>query len=275
MGLALAAPLIAHCSSSQLPAVMRPNTCALPQSIQMVIRGGDHLNPNEEGRALPVEVRVYQLKAPHKMEESEFEAIWHNDHDTLGEDIVKVDVLYLYPNQRVARSFRREDGVTHVVAVAIFRHPSGQSWRTIYELPPAPSDQACAQDLGVDGGSTREPRYYFYLDDYYIESLGDDPGEDRPDGGRLPGRLPGIPEAPQAPSVPTLPNTPNVPSVPQTPSLPSAPQAPSLPSAPQAPSLPSAPSAPSAPSLPRLKTASVALPFTSLPYAHQSIESLA
>ncbi len=272
MCLALAAPVLAQCSSPQLPAAMRPNTCALPQNIQMVIRGGDHLNPNDEGRALPVEVRVYQLKAPHKMEESEFEAIWHADTDTLGQDIAKVDILYLYPNQRVARSFRREDGVTHVVAVAIFRHPSGQSWRTIYELPPAPSDQACAQDLGVDGGSTREPRYFFYLDDYYIESLGDDPGEDRPDGGRLPGRLPGIPEAPQSPTVPTCPARRRCRASRRRRALPSAP---SVPSAPSAPSLPSAPSAPSAPSLPRLKTASVALPFASLPYAHQSIESLA
>lgn len=272
MSLALAAPVMAHCSSSQTPSVMRPNTCALPQSIQMVIRGGDHLNPNEEGRALPVEVRVYQLKAPHKMEESEFEQIWHADRDTLGQDIVKVDVMYLYPNQRVARAFRREQGVTHVVAVAIFRHPSGQSWRTIYELPPAPGDQACALDLGVDAGfgGSREPRYFFYLDDYYIEALGDDPG-DAPDAGRLPGRLPGIPEAPQAPSVPTMPQTPNL-TVPQTPQVPQVPQTPQMPSAP---SMPQAPTAPTMPSAPSLKAASLTLPFATASQPHQSIESLA
>ncbi|MEI2809116.1 MAG: type VI secretion lipoprotein TssJ [Nocardioides sp.] len=39
------------------------DTCALPQNIQMVLRGGERLNPNDEGQALPVEVRVYQLKA--------------------------------------------------------------------------------------------------------------------------------------------------------------------------------------------------------------------
>lgn len=259
--LALAAPALSQCSSPQRPAAAQGGTCALPQNIQMVIRGGDHLNPNDEGRALPVEVRVYQLKAPHKMEESEFEAIWRTDRDTLGEDIVKTDVFFLYPGQRVARAFRREDGVTHVVAVAIFRHPSGQSWRTIYELPPPPSEQQCAAQQGVAGGSTREPRYFFFLDDYYIEALGDDPGEDRPDGGRLPGRLPGLPEAPQTPTVPTVPNAPSVPSVPSAPSVPNAP---SLPNAPSAPSLPSAPTPPSVPSL---KSAALLYP--------PSIESLA
>ena len=250
LSLALTAPVLSQCSSSQRPEASQGGTCALPQNIQMVVRGGDHLNPNEEGRALPVEVRVYQLKAPHKMEESEFEAIWHRDRDTLGQDIAKVDVFFLYPNQRVARAFRREDGVTHVVAMAIFRHPSGQSWRTIYELPPAPGDAQCAAQQGADAGAIRAPRYYVCLEFYDIEALGDDPGEDRPDGGRLPGRLPGIPEAPQTPSVPTLPQTPQVPQVPQ---------APSLPQAPQAPSLPSAPSAPSVPTPPRLKPAAATI----------------
>jgi type VI secretion system VasD/TssJ family lipoprotein len=241
--LALIAPVVAQCSSSQPQPTTPDNTCSLPQNIQMVLRGGERLNPNDQGQALPVEVRVYQLKASAKMEESEFDAIWRTDHDTLGPDMVKVDVLYLYPGQRIRRAFRREDGVTHVVAVAIFRHPSGQSWRTIYELPPAPADAECAARRGEDGGVGGDPRYFFYLDEYYIEAMGDDPGEET-DGGRLPGRLPGIPTAPQAPTVPTLPQTPTVPQVPS---------APSLPSAPQAPSLPSAPSAPSAPSVPRLK----------------------
>jgi type VI secretion system VasD/TssJ family lipoprotein len=207
----------------------------------MVIRGGENLNPNDVGQALPVEIRVYQLKSPTKMEESEFDVIWRNDRETLGQDIAKVDTMYLYPGQRVARAFRREEGVTHVVAVAIFRRPSGQSWRTIYELPPPPGDQQCAAQQGADAGPIQDPRYFFFLDEYFIESLGDDPGDDTPDGGRLPGRLPGIPSAPQVPSVPTLPQTPQVPTLPQAPSLPSAPQAPSLPSAPQAPSLPTPP----------------------------------
>ncbi len=155
--LALVAPVVAQCSSSQPQPTTPDNTCSLPQNIQMVLRGGERLNPNDQGQALPVEVRVYQLKASAKMEESEFDAIWRTDHDTLGPDMVKVDVLYLYPGQRIRRAFRREDGVTHVVAVAIFRHPSGQSWRTIYELPPAPGDLACAAQLGADAGATREP----------------------------------------------------------------------------------------------------------------------
>lgn len=230
--LALIAPVVAQCSSSQPQPTTPDNTCSLPQNIQMVLRGGERLNPNDQGQALPVEVRVYQLKASAKMEESEFDAIWRTDHDTLGPDMVKVDVLYLYPGQRIRRAFRREDGVTHVVAVAIFRHPSGQSWRTIYELPPAPADAECAARRGEDGGVGGDPRYFFYLDEYYIEAMGDDPGEET-DGGRLPGRLPGIPTAPQAPTVPTLPQTPTVPQVPSAPSLPSAPSAPSAPSVPR------------------------------------------
>jgi len=231
-----------RCSGSQRPT--QPATCDLPQNIQMVLRGSERLNPREsDNQSLPVVVRIYQLKSSAKMEQAEFRDIWQRDRDYLGEDLVKVEEMYLYPGQRLARAFRREAAATHVVAVAIFRHPQGTAWRTIYELPPPPGEERCAAqqtDPNASAPPVREPRYYFFLEDYYIEAAGDDPIDDAgvSDVLRLPSTLPSIPSVPQPPSVPSLPSAPSLPSVPSAPSLPSAPSAPSLPSAPSAPSVP-------------------------------------
>lgn len=245
---AMVSALGAACSSPQ-----RPNagaTCDLPQNIQMVLRGAERLNPNDEGRSLPVVVRVYQLKGITRFEGAEFEAVWHRDREVLADDLLKVEEFYLYPAQRLPRSFRREAAATHVVAMAIFRHPTGQSWRQIFELPPAPGEERCAaqqNDPNAAAPAVRDPRYFYYLEDYYIETATEDFPEDAGVRRRVPSTLPGLNGAPSRPS--TAPGLPSLPNAPQAPSLPNAPQAPSLPSAPQAPSLPSAPQAPSVPSL--------------------------
>lgn len=251
---AMVPALGAACSSPQ-----RPNagaTCDLPQNIQMVLRGAERLNQNDEGRSLPVVIRVYQLKSITRFEGAEFEAIWHRDREVLADDMLKVEEFYLYPNQRLPRTFRREAAATHVVAMAIFRHPAGQAWRQIYELPPPPGDERCAAQQGNPNASApavRDPRYFFFLEDYYIEAGGDDFNEDAGVRRRVPSTLPGTGQT--APSRPTsgsgLPQLPNMPQVPNAPQLPSAPQAPS------APQLPSAPSAPTPPSVPGLSLAPV------------------
>lgn len=242
----------AACSSPQ-----RPNagaTCDLPQNIQMVLRGAERLNPNDDGRSLPVVVRIYQLKAITRFEEAEFEAVWHRDREVLADDIIKMEEFYLYPAQRLPRSFRREAAATHVVAMAIFRHPTGQSWRQIYELPPAPGDERCAaqqNDPNASAPPVRDPRYYFYLEDYYIEAGGEDFPDDAGVRRRVPSTLPGLNGAParpsSAPGGPQLPNAPNMPNAPNAPQAPNAPSAPNAPQAPNAPSMPNAPSAPSVP----------------------------
>lgn len=249
--------MLATCSSQpRLPT--QPATCNLPQNIGLVLRGSERLNPNDDGRSLPVVVRIYQLKSGARMEEAEFDGVWRRDREVLADDILKMDEMYLYPNQRMARSFRRDPAATHVVAVAFFRRPSGQSWRTIYELPPPPGDERCAaQSANAEANPppVRNPRYVFYLEDYYIEPGVDDPPTDagiRDSRGRLrlPSTLPGRPAEPTptpgGSGLPQLPNAPQLPGgAPNAPQLPNAPSAPSAPSAPQLPSAPSAPSAPS------------------------------
>jgi hypothetical protein len=187
-----------------------------------------------------VVVRIYQLKSIARMEEAEFDAIWRRDREVLADDILKIDEMYLYPNQRMARTFRREDAATHVVAVAIFRHPAGQAWRTIYELPPPPGDERCAAQSADPTASpppVRDPRYVFYLEDYYIEPGGpDEPPTDA-----------GVPTAAGGSACPAPCPPPRGPVGEQPPNAPQRAQPPQRAVAPRRPHAPTAPSLPSAP----------------------------
>ena len=167
------APAAATCSSSQRPPPT-PATCDLPQNVHLVLRGSERLNPRDDGHSLPVVVRIYQLKSIARLEEAEFNAIWRRDRDTLADDILKVDEVYLYPNQRIARAFRREDAANYVVAVAIFRRPAGTAWRTVFELPPAPGAERCAaqsSDPTANPPPVADPRFVFFLVDKYSNGL--------------------------------------------------------------------------------------------------------
>ena len=153
------------------------------------------INPTVAGEARPVQLRIYQLKIDTVLQNATFEQIWKDDKKTLGEDLVKVDELPIYPQSRTEVKFERDDSASVVVGVALFRNPKGKSWFTTFELPPAPSKgEACGLaakcedpskcDAGPPKGPELRPKFSLWIDGTVIEA-GDDHLDDVPaDGGR-------------------------------------------------------------------------------------------
>ena len=100
------------------------------------------LNPGEHGESLPTLVRVYQLKDTTKLVEASIDQILDGDRALLGEDIVSMQELTLYPGERNAPVMVRGEAATSLAVVAMFRRPVGPSWRAIRKLP-APDPQHC------------------------------------------------------------------------------------------------------------------------------------
>jgi type VI secretion system VasD/TssJ family lipoprotein len=105
---------------------------------------------------------MYQLRGIQKLENAEFEEIWQNAAEYLGEDLVKFDEFTVFPADRVANPLEVGEGVSYVVAVALVRKPAGDSWRAIYELPL----EKCAS-----GRAEHQVTARFELANYRIESL--------------------------------------------------------------------------------------------------------
>jgi type VI secretion system protein VasD len=188
VGAGAAASFVA-CKSEILP-VKEPKRCTL-QTVGLTVLASDRLNPTNEGEPRPVILRIYQLKNDVGLQNAKFEEIWQDDKTALGDDLVKVDELAVYPNSRSEVKFERDDSAGYVVPVALFRNPKGRSWYTVFELPPSPAKGECGvpectgDDCeGKGAGAPPTPRFVVWLDENRVDA-GDEHLDDFPSSGRV------------------------------------------------------------------------------------------
>jgi type VI secretion system protein VasD len=113
-----------------------PAPCPAPESIPVILRAGDQLNSDESGQALPTTIRLYQLKDAGRLSTATLEQMLENDRALLGEDLLSVKEITLYPGEAIKPVLDRRDGATTLAVVAFFLHPKGSGWRAASPLPP-------------------------------------------------------------------------------------------------------------------------------------------
>jgi len=136
--------------------------CPPAKTAQVTLAASDRLNPDDQGRALPTVVRLYQLKDLARLETAEFEDIWLRADETLEKDLVKHDEMTLYPGKAEVKTVEVGGDVKFVVAVGLFRKPAGTSWRDVWELP----TPVCGKD-----DKPVPPKARFEIEDYRIERV--------------------------------------------------------------------------------------------------------
>jgi type VI secretion system protein VasD len=206
------------------------------------------INRTQQGEARPVQLRIYQLKSDVKLQNAGFQEVWKADADTLGEDLVSVQELPVYPRTVSDFKVERSEDARFIAAAAMFREPKGRGWYTIFELPPSPADGACGliECEGEDCADAPiyDPKFAFWLDEANVED-GTPYADFDPSGKdqciqavRRPGPTTAQPttafEKQQAkessgsglPSADDIPKAPDVPDAPKAPEAPSAPKLP-------------------------------------------------
>lgn len=171
------------CTSNPPPAAKEPEKCKF-QVVNMTILAGQRLNPTEFGEARPVQLRLYQMKSDARFNFAEFQDIWKEEKKTLGDDLLSSQELSIYPESRTEVRFERDESALNVVAVALFRNPTGRTWWTSFDLPPPPGKGDCAAtcaDGSCDGGTPLNPQFTIYMDGTRIDD-GEDHLDDYPDG---------------------------------------------------------------------------------------------
>lgn len=170
---------VGSCSSSTPP--KEPEKCKL-SALSGAIIASPHLNPTVEGEPRPVQLRLYQLKTDTSFLNASFEQIWQDDKTALGDSLVKVEEMSVYPNTRVEFKFERNDAAQFLTAAALFREPKGRTWFTSFELPPPASAGSCgAKSKAEDAGGPQTYRIYIWLDGMVVQD-GADHADDFPDG---------------------------------------------------------------------------------------------
>jgi type VI secretion system protein VasD len=100
-----------------------------------VMAGGD-VNPDRNGRASPVVVRVYELKSVTAFNSADFFSIYDKENETLGADLNGKEELRLKPGETVLISHPLKPDTKFVAALAAFRELDKSRWRTALEVPP-------------------------------------------------------------------------------------------------------------------------------------------
>jgi type VI secretion system protein VasD len=131
------------------------------------IRAAGRLNPSESGESLATTVRLYQLKDVSKLQAASLEQIFDNDRAVLGDDLVSVKEITLYPGEEATPSLSRREGAVFLAVVAFFRHPAGAQWRVVSKL--APPDAKYCHAPGRGDGEAAHSALRFGLVDSRVE----------------------------------------------------------------------------------------------------------
>ncbi|MGA7743678.1 MAG: type VI secretion system lipoprotein TssJ [Polyangia bacterium] len=158
----LAGAVSLSCAHTLLP-------CPMPESIRVSIRASDRLNPGDNGESLATTVRLYQLKDTSKLQTASLEQILDNDRALLGDDLVSVKEITLYPGEAATPSLNRREGAAILAVVAFFRRPAGSAWRVASKLAP-PDAQYCHAPGGGNAEAARSA-LRFGLQDSRVELL--------------------------------------------------------------------------------------------------------
>lgn len=103
---------------------------------QLALTSTKTLNEDDSGAALPVVVRVYQLKGKDKFQQATFKALWKNDKELLEGELVERKEIMVHPDTETVLDVELDvkHGAAYLGVMALFRKPDVMSWK---ELVPA------------------------------------------------------------------------------------------------------------------------------------------
>ena len=92
-------------------------------------------NPDSEGRASPVVVRLYQLKEEGAFASADFFALYDNEQEALGASVVAREEYELKPGETRELEVKIAPETRFVGAIAAFRDIRNAKWKILSAVP--------------------------------------------------------------------------------------------------------------------------------------------
>jgi type VI secretion system protein VasD len=125
------------------------NACgsATPPLLQGTIKVDQAANPDLNGRASPVVVRVYELRSPAAFSGADFFSLFEKESETLAGDLVGREEYSLGPAE--TRPYRRQlqPDTKFIGVAAAFRDLEHSRWR---QVAPVPAERQSTIAIGVE-----------------------------------------------------------------------------------------------------------------------------
>jgi len=100
-----------------------------PPVLTITMVGSKDQNPDLDGTAKPVAVRIYQLTATAKFQRGDVFALTEHEQQTLGQDDVGSQEFLLAPGETQTQTFGLKNGVNAIGIVVLYRDIDNSQWR--------------------------------------------------------------------------------------------------------------------------------------------------
>jgi type VI secretion system protein VasD len=112
------------------PAAVKP-----PTTVEIAARAAADANPDATGRASPVAVSLYELRAAGRFNAADFVSLHERPEKTLAADLVRREELLLAPSESRSITLGFQPGSRHLGVVAGFRRFGEAQWRAQVAVP--------------------------------------------------------------------------------------------------------------------------------------------
>ena len=137
------------CGHAAPPPAQEPTPTCKPPDVSLVLAATDKVNPAEDGRGRPVQVRVYLLKSDARLQSAKFEDIWQNQAAVLADDLMKTEEFTLFPSATKSVTLAPNLDARNVAVVALFREPQGKHWFISYDLEAPRAEKPCRTERAI------------------------------------------------------------------------------------------------------------------------------
>lgn len=133
---ALAASVLAGCSSTSLPAGEQP--LREQTALDIKIAAAADVNPDDQGRAAPILVRVYELKSVDTFNNADYFTLHNSDKKMLGDDMLVRDEFIMRPGDNQVIRRKSNPNTRAIGVLAGYRDLPNSEWRAVQKVSAAP-----------------------------------------------------------------------------------------------------------------------------------------
>lgn len=132
--------LVLGCALLQAACVSNTGTKVVHELIKLDlhVEAASNVNPDDEKRAAPIIVRVYELKNVDAFNASDFFSLQDKDKSVLNDDLVVRDQFQLRPGESKTIQRIADQATTTLGVLAAYRDLPNSVWRATWTLPSAP-----------------------------------------------------------------------------------------------------------------------------------------
>jgi type VI secretion system protein VasD len=112
----------------------------IPPSTDINFNVSADINPDMNGRASPVVVKVFELSSRTIFDTQDFFTLYESPEDILGPDLLKKDELELQPEELKKYKMVLNKNTRYVGFVVAYRNIDSSRWRSVIEVSPTGYD---------------------------------------------------------------------------------------------------------------------------------------